>query len=219
MSFQVVCITRTVAAGGEAIGRTVSQRLEFRYLDREVITAAAEKAKVDPKVVAAAEHKQPLVRRLIEAIGGGPVMADPIDVSSAMSAESYYTSGMTPLPPLPEDYRALIRETIREIANAGRAVIVSHGASLALIGRADVLRVLVTASPETRARRLLAAGQARDEDDAAAIITQADRERREYIRLVYKIKEELPTHYDLIINTDLLTPKQAVNVILRLAQG
>ncbi|MBI3783573.1 MAG: cytidylate kinase family protein [Deltaproteobacteria bacterium] len=34
MSFRVVCISRTLAAGGEDIGHQVAQRLGFRYRSR-----------------------------------------------------------------------------------------------------------------------------------------------------------------------------------------
>lgn len=219
MSFQVVCISRTIAAGGEIVGQAVAQRLGFRYMDREIITRAAEKAKVDPQVIAAAEQRQPLIRRLIEAIGVAQVMADPAGFASGGATESYYAPGLIPLPAIPEDYRALIRETIQEIANRGQAVIVAHAASMALLGRQDVLRVFVTASPETRARRLAAAGHVPDESAAATIVTQSDRERREYIRCFYKLKEELLTHYDLVINTDVLTFKQAENLVLSAVQS
>jgi cytidylate kinase len=214
MSFQVVCISRTLAAGGEIVGQAVAQRLGFHYMDREIIGRAAERAKVDPSVVAAAEHRQPLIRRLIEAIGVAQVLADPAGFSSGVPTESYYAPGLTPLPALPEDYRALIRETIQEIANRGQAVIVAHASAMALPGRQDVLRVFITASPETRASRLVAAGHGRDETEAATIVAQSDRERREYIRSFYKIKEELPTHYDLVINTDVLTFEQAEHLVL-----
>ncbi|MBP1684349.1 MAG: cytidylate kinase-like family protein [Deltaproteobacteria bacterium] len=214
MGFQVVCISRTLAAGGEIVGQAVAQHLGFHYMDREIIGRAAERAKVDPSVVAAAEQRQPLIRRLIEAIGVAQVLADPAGFSSGVPTESYYTPGLTPLPALPEDYRALIRETIQEIASRGQAVIVAHAASMALLGRRDVLRVFITASAETRARRLVAAGHVPTETEAAAIVAQADRERREYIRSFYKRKEELPTDYDLIVNTDVLTFEQAAHLVL-----
>lgn len=218
MGFPVVCISRTLAAGGAIVGQSVAQHLGFQYMDREIIAAAAERAKVDPSVVAAAEHRQSLIRRLIEAIGVAQVLADPAGFSSGIPTESYYTRGLTPLPALPEDYRALIRETIQEIASRGHVVIVAHAASMALLGRRDVLRVLIAASPETRARRLIAAGHAPNESEAAAIVAQSDRERREYIRSFYKRREELLTDYDLIVNTDVLTFQQAAQLVLSAAE-
>ncbi len=214
MEFQVVCISRTIAAGGEAIGRTVAQRLGFRYVDEEVITTAARKAQVDPQVVAAAEHKQPFIKRLIAAIGVAQGVADPLGFPTGVPIETmYYQPIPNPLAVLPEDHRTLIRTAIHEIATEGKAVIVAHAASMALAGVAGVLRVLVTASPEIRARRLAEVEKALDKNAVATAIKQSDTERRDYFRRFYNIKEELPTHYDLVVNTDVLTLEQAVDLI------
>src|SRR4030095_9503986 len=51
MSFRVVCISRSTAAGGESIGQAVAQRLDFRYVDEQIITKAAQEAQVDPALV------------------------------------------------------------------------------------------------------------------------------------------------------------------------
>jgi cytidylate kinase len=218
MSVGVVCISRSAAAGGEMVGRIISQRLGFRYVDEEIVRKAAEKAHVDANEVEAAEHHQPFIKRLIDSMSTAETLIDPLAFTSGFPLDVYYQSGITPPATIPKDYRVLIRETIREIAGEGRAVIVAHAASMALAGMPGVLRVLVTASPETRARRLVAAGAARTDAEAAAAIKASDRERRSYFKSFYDVKEELPTHYDLVINTDVLTPIQAVNLILCAAQ-
>ena len=97
-------------------------------------------------------------------------------------------------------------------------VIVAHAASMMLATRTDVVRVLVTASAETRARRLVAAQGVTSEAAAEAVAT-SDRNRRDYFRRFYGIDQEQPTHYDLVVNTDVLTPEQATEVIVCAAQG
>lgn len=219
MGFQVVCISRSLAAGGELVGQVVAQRLGYRYVDEEVISKAAAKANVDPQVVAAAEQKRPLIKRLIEAIGMAQGMADPLGFATGLPLElAYYQGGMVPAGPLSEDYRALIREAIREVAIEGQAVIVAHAASMALAGTEGVLRVLVTASPESRAQRL-AEAEKLGEAKAASAVADSDRARRDYFHRFYGVKEELPTHYDIVVNTDVLTPDQAVNLIVGAAQA
>ncbi len=214
MSFQVVCISRTLAAGGEVIGRAVAQRLGFRYVDEEVVTNAAEKAHVDPRVVAATEHKQPLLKRLIAGIGVAQGLADPLGFPTGVPLPTMYYDPALNLPGLiPDDHRALIRAAIHEIAAEGRAVIVAHAASMALSGDGDVLRILVTASPESRARRLTEADERFTASTAAAAVKDSDRERRDYFRRFYDLKEELPTHYDLVVNTDVLSLQQCINII------
>jgi cytidylate kinase len=88
-----------------------------------------------------------------------------------------------------------------------------------LAGSRDVLRVLVTASPTQRAKRLEMLDEFHPERRAAQAIEQSDRERREYLRDFYNVRQELPTHYDLVINTDLLTPEQAVTAVISVAQN
>ena len=44
MGVRAVCISRTVAAGGEEVGKGVAETLGFRYVDEEIITIVAGEA-------------------------------------------------------------------------------------------------------------------------------------------------------------------------------
>jgi cytidylate kinase len=81
-----------------------------------------------------------------------------------------------------------------------------------------VLRVLITASPETRARRV---AEARDIDEAEAtkVVAQGDANRADYLKRFYRAPAELPTHYDLVINTDRVTPEDAASLVLSAARS
>ena len=217
MGFRVVCISRTTAAGGENIGRAVAQRLGFRYVDEQIIERAAQQAQVDPAVVAAAEHRQPLLRRLLDKITMGAELAGTVTLGTGVPVDAFVP------PPAANradtnDLRVLIRAAIHEVAGAGQAVIVAHAASTALGSTEGVLRVLVTASTDTRVRRV-AEFERIVEAEAERRIAASDRERHEYFQRFYKLQEELPTHYDLVINTDVLTAAQAVDMVLAAAQA
>jgi cytidylate kinase len=216
MSIRVVCISRTIAAGGETIGQAVAQRLGFRYIDEQIIEKAAQQAQVDPALVAAAEHRQPLLQRLLDKLARGSDLAGTVTLATGVPLDVFVPSPAA-YRAEPEDLRALIRAAIHEVARSGDVVIVAHAASIALGGTADLLRVLVTASPETRAERL-AVAQRIGAADATSAIAASDRERRDYLYSFYKVKEELPTCYDLVINTDVLTPEQAVDIVLSAAR-
>ena len=54
---------------------------------------------------------------------------------------------------------------------------------------------------------------------AAEAVSASDRDRQEFFRRFHDVTQELPTHYDLVINTDVLRPQQASEVIVRVAQG
>src|SRR5215211_8099555 len=138
MPCRIVCISRAEGAQGEVVGRLVSEQLGYRYLDEEIVARAAEAGGIDPDLVAGAEERRSLLRRVVEGLGHASVAQAP---SEQM--------------PETEAHQDLIREVIREVAAQGDAVIVAHGASHELVGDESVLRVLITAPPEARERRLV----------------------------------------------------------------
>jgi hypothetical protein len=212
---KIVCIARTDGALGEEVGRLVAKRLDFQYVDEQVIERAARLAQVDPAVVAAVEKRQSLLRSLLSKLA---VASDFIEPAALTAGVPWFA--MSPEPTLsstsPGDLRALIQAAILEIAKNGSAVIAAHAASMTLAARNDVLRILVTGSVETRARRL-AAAEGVTEAAATRLIADGDRNRQDYFRRFHNITAELPTHYDLVINTDALAAESAADVIVRAA--
>jgi cytidylate kinase len=73
--------------------------------------------------------------------------------------------------------------------------------------------VLVTASPEVRARRLVQTEQL-DEREAAKRVDRSDKERTAYIKRFYRVDQELPSHYDLVVSTDRLSSSDACTLVL-----
>ena len=206
MNSHVICISRSLGAGGEDVGRGVASELGYRYADEEIIIKAAEKAGVAPEAVAQVEHTPGLIVRILEAMAGAP--PGPEGWAGAAIAPSVDRS----------IYQGLIERVIRETGNKGNVVIVAHGASVPLSGVSGVLRVLVTGSPEVRAERL--AGEADLDGPRARIaIKESDRQRREYLRRFYSLGRELPTHYDLVVNTDVLTVPLATRLIVSAARA
>jgi cytidylate kinase len=214
MSAQVICISRSLAAGGEEIGQGVAARLGFRVIDSEIIERAAEKAELDPARVAQTEQRQSLIRRLIASMVPAAVTAK----LGARYYAAYPVVALTLGQSREERLRGLIREVIEEVAAESRAVIVAHAASMALAGRDGVLRVLITASPEERAERLVWASGL-DRGIAEQAVRNSDLERAHYFRRFYHLDAELPTHYDLVVNTDRLPPEEAVAIIVAAAVG
>jgi hypothetical protein len=181
----------------------VADQLGFLYLDNEIVAQAAARAGVGPAEVADAERRRSLINRALDAIaqGGGET----------------WTMTTVGLPPAGSrlgryDLLALIREAIEQAAARGEVVIVAHAASHVVAGMEDALRVLVTASPDRRAKRLeelhgIDAGEAR------RTIKDADAGRRDYLKSFHGIDEEAPTHYDLVLNTDVLGIEAAASVV------
>ena len=185
----------------------MAERLGFDYVDEEIVSRAAAKGGVAPADVADEERRKSVLGRIVREIGrtAGP------DSFGFAGLSSPYMEGVTP-----EAVRSLIQDAIEETAGRGNVVIVSHAASLTLSAKRNVLRVLVTASPETRAQRL-SESRGLDPKDAGKTIKDADAARADYLRRFYGVEVELPTHYDLVINTDTLSVEQAVDLVVQSA--
>ena len=165
------------------------------------MASAAARGGLDPGDVADEERRRSFARRLLETLAesGGDtlLLAASTGVEVAPAA----------------DIRALIRETVVQTAARGSVVIVSHAASYAIDAGPQTLRVLVTASPTTRANRLAEAEQL-DKAQAARAIKDSDAGRRDYLKRFYSVDSESPTDYDLVVNTDLLSAEQAAEIIV-----
>jgi len=210
MSFRVVCFSGPDGTHMHEVAAGVAEQLGFTLVDEAIVTRAAGEAGVDPHIVADAEKRQTFMSRLLDALSsssGATAHAFSGDVSVYSASEH----------PMSEELRGLIRTAIEETSARGSVVIVSHAASHALANRTDVLRVLVTASPHIRSARI-AADRGLSEHDAARAVDETDSARADYLKRFYGVKNELPTQYDLVVNTDRLSPADVMSMVV-LAAG
>jgi uncharacterized protein len=191
-----VCISHATGAGGEEVGRLVAERLGYLYVDDEIVARAAAKGGIGPGDVADEERRKSVAARVLDALAQGGGEAWALGGVGTPRAGPELSS---------DDLRALIREAIEQTAARGNVVIVAHAASHVVSHGPEALRVLVTASPSTRAARL--------GDEGARKVKDEDAARRDYLKRFYDVDEESPTHYDLVINTDVLSVEQAADVV------
>jgi cytidylate kinase len=204
--YRTVCISSEDGTGALGAATAAAESLGLRVVDEDIVTRAAVEAGVDPKVIADVEQRKSRLVRLIEGLapaGMGPGYVIPPQAFGE---------------PASDELRGLIRSVIEETAALGGVMIVSHAASLALADRDDVLRVLVTASPDVRAKRL-EDSLGVPADEAKQMIKRGDAGRADYIKRFYGIGDERPVHYDLVLNTDRLSAEDAARLIVTAAQG
>ena len=221
MPKRVVAISHTNGAGGERIGRIAAEQLGFRYVDEEIISIAADKEGFEPQIIADAEKRKGALARLVEGLGkvsvaGTALGALTIREAPELTARRAAAAGAKSTG-RSDDFRAFVLEAIQETADLGEVVIVAHAASMAIGRRDDVLRILITAPAKERTKRLAEAEHIAEEE-AAKLIHRSDVRRSEYIRRFHAIDAELPTHYDLVVNTDRLSLEQAGEIIIRAAR-
>jgi cytidylate kinase len=210
VAYRVVAISPTDGSAGQQVGPIVARELGFQVVNEQIVAQAAEEAGVTADVVADVERRKSVLARMLESLGEiGPAGA---------AGVSGYAPVFEDQSPDRDALRGLIRSVLEESAERGNAVIVAHAASLALGGNPDVLRVMITASPETRARRL-AEEQNIGEGEAKKLISRGDAGRADYLKRFDGTSGELPTHYDIVINTDRVTPEDAAALILDAARS
>jgi cytidylate kinase-like protein len=193
------------------VARGVAERLGFALVDEEIILRAAAEGGVESDAVADVERRRSFMERaLATAVSGSAGVT-----FAAGGLDSYYT-GSVGSPQASEELRGFIRIAIEETAERGSVVIVAHAASHALASRPDVLRVLVTASSPIREARV-ASEQDLNEKDAARAVDTSDAARADYLKRFYGAKSELPTQYDLVVNTDRLSADKAVSLVAHAA--
>jgi cytidylate kinase len=201
MKHSFVCISHTTGAGAEEVAGLVAERLDFRLLDEDILLQAADRAGVEPEEMADVEQRKSFLARVADGMIERGV------------ASAYGPMIPQPSGPKRAELRDHIRRAIEESTADGPAVIVAHGASIALMGRDDVLRVLVTASPETRAGRLERDAEL-ERSEAAKLVKESDAARAAYLKDFYDVDRELPTSYDLVLNTDRLTAEEAADLVV-----
>jgi cytidylate kinase len=193
MARRVICISSEPGAGGERIGRRVAEQLELRFIDEQIVVRAAVEAHLSPDDLLDVERRKPVLERLFSGRRESTLLGDASPGGDELN-------------------RAVVRAAVRAVAEEGDAVIHAHAASIALGAQPGVLRILVTASPETRERRVAAERQT-SEREARRLLRDEERGRADYLRTFYDVERELPTHYDLVVNTDALGEDEAVALI------
>jgi hypothetical protein len=208
MPAKVVTIARTIASQGEEVGQLVARELGFRYADDEIISEAAARAGVSRETVERAEHRQGLITRILETMGQVP-----------LEPQVYYGQALSAAPIAASmPYDELIRDVIIQTANVGNVVIVAHGAGMCLAGSHGLLRVFVTAPEAMRSERI-AKIAAVDAKRAEKAVADSDRDREDFLKRFYGVAHEQATHYDLVLNTEQMTPSQAGALVVAAAKA
>ena len=204
----IVTVARRYGAQGETVGRAVAETLGWAYVDREIITQAAARAKVSEATIEQAERVPSLLTRMMEALGRYP--------SGFELAEAI--PGVPHVPPLSSNaYRTFIEQVIQQLADSTDAVLIGHASQAVLRGSPQAVHVFITA-PLPQRSRLVAAEEGISTDDAGRLVKATDAERADFLQRYYGLKWQDPTIYDLVLNTGRLPISAAAALIVDLVR-
>ncbi len=236
----VITISRQLGSQGSYIAAAIAQKLNLRYLDREILHRVAEMAGYpDAEMVAQLEARERvpgLLGRILATLETIPPVPA---VPSATMREGYVYDEFVAMlmqrenidreqallqlatqrqrAELAGGYADLVRQVILEYAQAGDVIIVGRGGQAILRDMSGVLHVKVVGSEEMRTRRLMQR-MGVDEKEALRQIHHSDRERTRYLKHFHGLNWHDPCLYDLVLNTDRLAVDVAVHLVIEAAQ-
>lgn len=198
---RAITISRLYGSGGGEVARRVAQRLGWQLIDHEAIVRVAHELGITEEE--AEERDEHIEGFILRALNSMSLM---------------YPSMVENVPPSPSPatrermYQTALRRVIELAVEEGRSVIVGRGSSSLLVKRRDVLRVFVIAPMDQRIA-YVARREGLDELNARKRILAKDNERRRYIHAQYHLEPEDPVHYDLTINSAVLSLDAAADLI------
>jgi cytidylate kinase len=205
----VITISRQRGSGADDIAALVAQTLGIPLYDHEVIAQAAREAGVSEATIAAAARHQGFVQRMLDSLNRVATLELGAPAPTVGGASLLGTSA---------DYRAIVEQVLRSIADSGPGVIVGHGGGqVALQGRADVLHVFIHAAFEQRVQRMMTYGQL-DRKAAEQDVQREDRERTAFFKQHYGLNWYDLRLYDLVLDSSRRTYQELAADICSVVQ-
>jgi cytidylate kinase len=201
----VITISRELGSEGDKIADLLCQELGYRRVDKAMLTQIAREAGVDVEAVLAVERGFAKKARLISD-----------QMTSLYSRQPTVFEGQAALDD--QTYERVVRKTMEQFAEQGDAIIVGRGGQMVLGDWPTTLHVRLYAVLEVRVQRLM---QRLDisEQEAKRRIAESDEQKRQYIRRMHnKANWKDPKYYDLTINTGLISPRIAAQIIILAAK-
>ena len=200
----VITIRGKLGAGAPEIGKMLSEKLGWDYIDREILAKVAHKLNLHEEEIVAKEMPPVSLReRIEEALQKG--YATGVGVQGA-----YLPISQIPL----DDTRYLMALTtlIKEVAQ-GNSVIYGRGSQFILREHPHTINVSIVAPFKVRLKRIMERLNL-NEDKAKQEMTHFDNAAREFMKRYFGAEMEDPTCYDIVVNTERLGFEMASKIII-----
>jgi CMP/dCMP kinase len=205
----VITIGRQFGAGGKTVGEMLARELKVDLLESRIIDQVAHRLQL-PKEEVEAEDEQPgsLLHRLLMALGSasGEPMIQP-------EATAWNPPNVDPVFDTRRAVLEITQHVIKEAAREGNVIIVGRGGAYILRDFEGALHVFLRAAESVRVKAVMRRLNL-SEEDARRRLKQTDENWTAYIKQVYGHERNLPSHYDLVLDTGRLGYEGAVATIV-----
>lgn len=210
-----ITIRGQLGSGVYLVAPEVARIMDVRYVDRQILSEIAKHLGTTVEEVADIDHvpwglKERIAKELgraFEQISAGPVA--PFDLGP-----HYVPTGEVLTE---EKYITALQAVIHDLVEAEDVVLMSRGAQLVLKDHPGSLHVFLHAPVEVRIPRVMDYFHM-DEEEAARRIEESDKAHAAFLKKYFKAELEDMSHYDLVINTRKVTPREAIEMIVSLVK-
>jgi cytidylate kinase len=201
----VITIKRQLGSGGAYLGQRLANRLNIRYLDREILYHAAQELKISEEDLRSHDERvTPRWQAWIEAasLGYSQPFVTPITTTFPTDMILYEAESKV-IRSISKDHSAVI------VGRAGFHILRDHPRHLSVFLHADI------AFRQQRVQEL----NHISESEALQLINRTERERARYLREFTKQDGMDASRYHLCLNTSAIGFESAENIILTALQG
>ncbi len=184
-----VTIARRMGSGGAYVGRVIAERLNLRYVDREVLQLAADRLGVD---CAALEPNRERVASFWERFFGSLSFGPPEGTYAPPPVQAYSDKALF------ECQSGILRE----LAAHNDCVIVGYGAAYVLPRHARMVNIFFHAPLSFRVRRVAEIYKS-DEARARQMVEESDRVRARYFKEMTGRDWACADNYHLCVDTSM----------------
>ena len=212
-----IAIDGPVASGKTAVGKLLSEKLGWRFLDTGLMYRAITWLALDEKIDVSNHEKLVTIAmnsqiQLIPSDRGDRFIINENDITDSLRNRDVERS--VSLISQISGVRAALITKQQEIANSDSIVMVGRDIGIRVLKYADV-KVFLTASPDVRAKRRMV--QTSEANFKATLqMVKSDLERRDLIDSQNEESPLLPADDSVIINTDKMEIDEVVEAIMKL---
>jgi cytidylate kinase len=200
----VITIRGKMGSGAPEIGKMLCEKLNWDYIDREILAQVASRLNLQENEVIAKEMPPVSLReRIEEALQKG--------YATGVGVQGAYL----PISQIPLDdtrYLAALTTLIKELAQ-GRSVIYGRGSQFILRDHPHTINVSVVAPFRIRLKRVMDNLKC-NEEKAKQEMTRFDNAAREFLKRYFGAEMEDPTCYDIVVNTERLDYEMACTIVI-----
>lgn len=195
----VITISRQFGAGGRTLGHRLAKRLDYRYVNEDMIKKVAEEVNVTPDGVHYFEKEgHTLLTKVMNIVVSGNFIERILAGSSTLLNE--------------EKYVEVVRGIIDGLHRAGNVVIIGRGGQYILRDKPDAYHILLVGDDSFRVD-FICAKHSLSRYEGHRVMQAQDKTRDTFLRCFAKENHDNPGLYHLTINTARVGLEKAVEMV------